>query len=147
MQCSPLSKQSSAGKSGMARGGIVDDNEMPKGKRVKVSIEPAAKSGEHDPEHPPWYSAQSNPQGTDGSSNSYNGTGGFGGGGRGGNPMGCGNNQHSPGAGGGFSGGGATTTCYYAGGAGGSYNTGSNQANTPGIQTGDGLISIVYLGN
>ncbi|MGC6507364.1 MAG: glycine-rich protein [Myxococcota bacterium] len=93
-----------------------------------------------------WNSIQLKPDGTDGSANTYNGTGGFGGGGRGGNPMDCGNNQHSPGAGGGYSGGGATVTCYHAGGAGGSFNAGNNTDDVPGLNSGDGLVIIRYLG-
>lgn len=94
-----------------------------------------------------WINIQIKPEGSDGSGNSYNGTGGFGGGGRGGNPMDCGNNQHSPGAGGGYSGGGATVTCYHAGGGGGSYNIGANSSEQAGIQSGDGRVIITYLGN
>lgn len=93
-----------------------------------------------------WNNIRSKPDGTDGASNIYNGTGGFGGGGRGGNPMDCGNNQHSPGAGGGYSGGGATVTCYHAGGAGGSFNSGSNVLESAGINSGSGQVTISYLG-
>lgn len=65
------------------------------------------------------------------------GHGGFGGGGGGG---------FSGGGGGGYSGGGGgTISGPSGGGGGGSYNAGSNQYNTPGIQRGDGEAIITLL--
>ena len=65
------------------------------------------------------------------------GSGGFGGGG-GGAFLGCGS-----GGGGGYSGGGGGTQAGPAAGGGGSYNAGSFQCNTPGIHTGDGVVTIL----
>ncbi len=67
------------------------------------------------------------------------GNGGFGGGG-GGAFIGSGS-----GGGGGYSGGGGGTQVGLGGGGGGSYIGGENQINTPGIQIGDGYISIVAV--
>jgi len=66
------------------------------------------------------------------------GFGGFGGGGGGGNRYGGG------GGGGGYSGGGGGTDPTHGGG-GGSYNNGTNQTNTGGTQTGNGLIVITNI--
>ena len=63
----------------------------------------------------------------------YVGDGGFGGGGS--------NNNHPSGGGGGYSGGGGSGS-YYAAGGGGSYNSGANQVNEAGVQTGHGLVKI-----
>ena len=67
------------------------------------------------------------------------GRGGFGGGG-GGAFVG-----HGSGGGGGYSGGGGGTQAGLGGGGGGSYNAGANPTNTPGVQTGDGCVSIVAV--
>ncbi len=67
------------------------------------------------------------------------GTGGFGGGG-GGSFLG-----HGSGGGGGYSGGGGGTQAGPAGGGGGSYNAGSSQENTPGVQQGDGYVSLLLV--
>jgi hypothetical protein len=74
-------------------------------------------------------------------SNAY---GGFGGGGAGG--------KDAPGGGGGYSGGATAATggifqinASTYGGGGGSYNSGVNQLNIPGVRTGDGLVSITTL--
>lgn len=67
------------------------------------------------------------------------GNGGFGGGG-GGAFIGSGS-----GGGGGYSGGGGGTQVGPGGGGGSSYNAGENQTNTPGVQTGDGYVSIVAV--
>jgi hypothetical protein len=49
------------------------------------------------------------------------------------------------GGGGGYSGGGSSgASPYSGGGGGGSYNSGSNQSNTAGVQAGDGLVIISY---
>jgi len=63
------------------------------------------------------------------------GDGGFGGGGG----AVCGN-----GGGGGYSGGGGGegASCRAGGGGGGSYNSGTNQLNTPGVQTGNGAVTL-----
>jgi len=65
------------------------------------------------------------------------GYGGFGGGGGGGNDYGGG------GGGGGYSGGGGGTDPTHGGG-GGSYSIGTNQVNTAGFKTGDGIVIISY---
>ncbi len=67
------------------------------------------------------------------------GTGGFGGGG-GGSIIG-----HGSGGGGGYSGGGGGTENGPGGGGGSSYNSGTDQVNIPGIQTGDGCVSIQWV--
>jgi hypothetical protein len=71
--------------------------------------------------------------------------GGYGGGG-GGNAR-CG--AVGGGGGGGYSGGGpggeTVTNQYNAGGGGGSYNSGTDQVNTPGVGTGNGIVSITVL--
>jgi hypothetical protein len=67
------------------------------------------------------------------------GSGGFGGGG-GGSFIGCGS-----GGGGGYSGGGGGTQWGPGGGGGGSYNAGADQLNLPGVQTGDGYVTILAL--
>ena len=64
------------------------------------------------------------------------GSGGYGGGG-GGSFFGCGS-----GGGGGYSGGSGGTHDGPGGGGGSSFNAGRNQINVPGIQTGDGYVSI-----
>ncbi|HVZ63298.1 MAG TPA: glycine-rich protein [Lacunisphaera sp.] len=64
------------------------------------------------------------------------GSGGFGGGG-GGAFFGCGS-----GGGGGYFGGRGGTLRNPGGGGGTSFNTGENQANHPGVQTGDGFVSL-----
>ncbi len=64
------------------------------------------------------------------------GSGGFGGGG-GGSFLG-----HGSGGGGGFSGGGGGTQAGPDAGGGGSFNAGKNQTNLPGIQIGDGCVTI-----
>lgn len=69
----------------------------------------------------------------------HGGNGGFGGGG-GGAFIGCGS-----GGGGGYSGGGGGTQAGPGGGGGSSYNAGDNQTNTPGVQTGDGEVSIAAV--
>ncbi|HVT73955.1 MAG TPA: glycine-rich protein [Lacunisphaera sp.] len=65
------------------------------------------------------------------------GSGGFGGGG-GGAFFGCGS-----GGGGGYFGGRGGTLRNPGGGGGTSYNAGENQSNLPGVQTGDGFVSLV----
>jgi len=65
------------------------------------------------------------------------GSGGFGGGG-GGSIQGCGS-----GGGGGYSGGGGGTEAGPGGGGGGSYNAGLHQNNVPGVQLGNGLVSLI----
>ncbi len=78
-----------------------------------------------------------------GSTNSGNPAGGFGGGG--------GASIYSGGGGGGYSGGGGggLTACacanLAAGGGGGSYNNGTNQTNTGGVNTGHGYVTITAL--
>jgi hypothetical protein len=67
------------------------------------------------------------------------GTGGFGGGG-GGAFIGYGS-----GGGGGYSGGGGGTQNGPGGGGGGSYNAGADPVNIPGVQLGDGLVSIEFV--
>ncbi len=67
------------------------------------------------------------------------GSGGFGGGG-GGAFLGYGS-----GGGGGFSGGGGGTQTGPGGGGGGSCNRGRQQANSPGVQEGDGSVSIIAV--
>ena len=67
------------------------------------------------------------------------GSGGFGGGG-GGSFLG-----HGSGGGGGYSGGGGGTQAGPGGGGGGSYNFGVHQANTPGVQTGNGRVSLTAI--
>ena len=69
----------------------------------------------------------------------YGGNGGFGGGG-GGAFLG-----HGSGGGGGFSGGGGGTQLGPSGGGGGSYNAGRDACNTPGVQTGHGMVSITSV--
>ncbi|NOG95709.1 MAG: HYR domain-containing protein [Bacteroidetes bacterium] len=92
-----------------------------------------------------WYAVLSNPAGV--LAQNYGGDGGFGGGGGCGiNPNIC-NYLHTGGGGGGYSGGGAGGSCYYfGGGGGGSYNVGTNQSNTAGYQTGNGLVVLKYGG-
>jgi len=74
-----------------------------------------------------------NALGGDASGGSGNSPGGFGGGG------GCGDRGAG---GGGYSGGGGGTNNTDGGGGGGSFNSGSNQINTPGLRTGHGLVVI-----
>lgn len=69
----------------------------------------------------------------------HGGTGGYGGGG-GGSIMGDGS-----GGGGGYSGGRGGTQNGPAGGGGGSYNAGTHQDNAPGVQAGDGYVTIVAV--
>jgi len=73
-------------------------------------------------------------------------TGGFGGGG--GSDLfiyGCGSSPHGGSGGGGYSGGGAGGyNCYGAGGGGGSYNSGTNQNNIAGINSGNGSVTLTY---
>ena len=69
----------------------------------------------------------------------HGGTGGFGGGG-GGSVVGYGS-----GGGGGYSGGDGGSEHGPGGGGGGSYNGGTDQTNFPGIQTGDGCVSIALI--
>jgi prepilin-type N-terminal cleavage/methylation domain-containing protein len=81
-----------------------------------------------------------------GTANSYGGYGGFGGGGH------DVNNDHAGGGGGGYSGGGGGQYGYASGygnsdgrnggGGGGSYDSGTNQSNTAGVRTGQGLVTI-----
>jgi len=72
----------------------------------------------------------------------YGGDGGFGGGG-----AGWDNSLSRSGGGGGYSGGqgGTFNTNDGAGGGGGSFNAGTDQVNTQGVQTGDGQVVITYL--
>ena len=71
-----------------------------------------------------------------GGSGGYSGEpGGFGGGGGAGN---------AGGGGGGYSGGGGGG-CGAAGGGGGSFNSGANQTNTPGANSGNGFVTITYV--
>ncbi|MEI6764801.1 MAG: PKD domain-containing protein [Bacteroidota bacterium] len=77
--------------------------------------------------------------GTWGGDYGYNGNGGYGGGG--GAQGAC--NCAGGGGGGGYSGGGPGANCN-GGGGGGSYNTGTNQSNSPGIQTGNGMVTISW---
>ncbi|MGE0568032.1 MAG: T9SS type A sorting domain-containing protein [Bacteroidia bacterium] len=88
-----------------------------------------------------WNTIMTNPAGVTGAA--YGGNGGYGGGGANGvSPNPC-NHIHTAGGGGGYSGGGAGGSCYYyGGGGGGSYNVGTNQMNTAGFQSGDGLVII-----
>lgn len=66
--------------------------------------------------------------------------GGFGGGGCGWHTGGNG------GGGGGYSGGGTSSSSpYSAGGGGGSFNSGTNQVNTAGVQSGNGLVILSYI--
>ena len=67
------------------------------------------------------------------------GTGGFGGGG-GGSVIG-----HGSGGGGGYSGGGGGTENGPGAGGGSSHNTGADQVNIPGVQTGDGYVSLKLM--
>lgn len=70
------------------------------------------------------------------------GLGGFGGG-----AAGWHNNYNRSGGGGGYSGGqGGTWSGQYSGGGGGSFNNGTNQNNTPGANTTDGLVIISWTG-
>ena len=82
---------------------------------------------------------------TNGALGGYNnlnsGIGGFGGGGGGWHYGGHG------GGGGGFSGGGTGGNGYYGGGGGGSYNSGIDQDNISGLNTGHGKIIITLLGS
>ena len=82
---------------------------------------------------------------TNGALGGYNnlnsGIGGFGGGGGGWHYGGHG------GGGGGFSGGGTGGNGYYGGGGGGSYNSGTDQDNISGLNTGHGKIIITLLGS
>jgi hypothetical protein len=73
-----------------------------------------------------------------------NATGGYGGGGGSGDQYGW--VFSAPGGGGGYSGGGGNCggNDWYNGGGGGSYNSGTNQNNTSGVQTGNGLVIISY---
>lgn len=64
--------------------------------------------------------------------------GGFGGGGGGGGTNGCG-------GGGGYSGGAGVFWSFFAAG-GGSYNSGTNQQNSTGVNTNDGSIQITFIG-
>ena len=61
--------------------------------------------------------------------------GGFGGGGAA---------MHGGGGGGGYSGGGGGANSVGNGGGGGSYNSGTNQSNTAGVRSGNGLVEISY---
>ena len=89
-----------------------------------------------------WLSIVQNPGGKN--ATSYGGNGGYGGGGGGGANC-CNNPSHAAGAGGGYSGGGAGGSIYYyGGGGGGSYNSGTNQTNTAGFQTGHGIVIITW---
>ncbi len=97
-----------------------------------------------------WLSVGGGPYGGGGISNNWvaglpfcggggggcGGYGGFGGGGGGGNHYGGG------GGGGGYSGGGGGTDPTHGGG-GGSFNAGTNQNNTPGINQNDGVVTIL----
>ena len=67
----------------------------------------------------------------------YDPDGGFGGGAAGGG---------GAGGGGGYSGGGGAND-YYAGGGGGSYNNGTNQINTSGVNNETGKVSITFIGS
>ena len=73
-------------------------------------------------------------------------SGGFGGGGGGDTFIyGCQNGNHGGGGGGGYSGGGGGgTNCNGAGGGGGSYNTGTNQNNSSGFQSGHGQVVVSW---
>ena len=75
-----------------------------------------------------------------------NSTGGFGGGGGGDTFIyGCSNGNHGGGGGGGYSGGGGGgSNCNGAGGGGGSYNTGTNQNNSSGFQSGHGQVVVSW---
>ncbi|MEC7800142.1 MAG: cadherin-like domain-containing protein, partial [Verrucomicrobiota bacterium] len=74
-----------------------------------------------------------------GFNNLSSGIGGFGGGGGGWHYGGHG------GGGGGFSGGGTGGSGYYGGGGGGSFNSGTNQENTAGVNQGHGKVTITFL--
>ena len=71
--------------------------------------------------------------GAGGFSNHVNGAGGFGAGG---------GAYHGGGGGGGYTGGGGGTVNTIGGGGGGSYNTGTSQTNTAGVQSGNGQVII-----
>jgi hypothetical protein len=79
--------------------------------------------------------------------NGGNSTGGFGGGG--GSDVfiyGCGSSPHGGSGGGGYSGGGGGgDNCNCGGGGGGSYNTGNNQSNSAGVNSGHGQVTIQRL--
>ncbi len=80
-----------------------------------------------------------------GGTGNNNNHGGFGGGG-------CGwYNGGNGGGGGGYSGGGTDgnypSTYFGGGGGGGSYNAGTNQVNTAGVQTGNGQVVLTWLGS
>ncbi|HLD35976.1 MAG TPA: DUF2341 domain-containing protein [Planctomycetota bacterium] len=75
-----------------------------------------------------------------GGSNQSGGDGGFGGGG-GGEWYWVGSSA----GGGGYSGGGGGSSGSSSGGGGGSYNGGTNQSNTGGVRTGEGLMTIISL--
>lgn len=74
--------------------------------------------------------------GAGGSNGQHAGGGGFGGGGGGGN--------YGGGGGGGYSGGGGGASNGWGGGGGGSFNSGTNQTNTSGFQTGNGQIIFTW---
>ncbi len=65
----------------------------------------------------------------------YGANGGFGGGG---------GTCHGGGGGGGYSGGGGGANSSGEGGGGGSYNSGTDQDNTPGVRSGNGQVAITY---
>jgi len=76
--------------------------------------------------------------GAGGDNGQHNGGGGYGGGAGGGN--------YGGGGGGGYSGGGGGNSNGYGGGGGGSLNTGTNQVNTAGFQSGNGEVIITIPG-